>query len=159
MEAANDMRTSVWKEYVMHTVVSTKLKQDFAEPTLDVLPNHPANMFAASERHLLQLISDSPKLVDHGSPMSTPASSTTASPTSLPPVTKAERAPERPFFSNTEAMIFVVAMAHNEVLGAGFQTVALPAASDSDRFLQTFISHWLVDGLRLRTSRTPPLGS
>ena len=34
-------------------------------------------------------------------------------------------------------MIFVTAIEHNEVLGAGFQMVALPAASDSARFLKT----------------------
>ena len=33
-------------------------------------------------------------------------------------------------------MIFVTAIEHNEVLGAGFQMVALPAASDSARFLK-----------------------
>jgi len=33
-------------------------------------------------------------------------------------------------------MILVTAIEHNEVLGAGFQMVALPAASDSARFLK-----------------------
>ena len=40
-------------------------------------------------------------------------------------------------------MIFVTAIEHNEVLDAGFQMVALPAASDSARFLK------MLNGLRV----------
>jgi hypothetical protein len=68
-------------------------------------------------------------------PSGTSALSTTASPTSLPPVTRAEAAPGIPFRSNTLAMIFVTAMAHNGVVGEGFQTFAFPAAKDNEKFL------------------------
>ena len=57
------------------------------------------------------------------------------------PVTNPATAPGRPFSSSTRAIIFVTAIEHNEVLDAGFQMVALPAASDSARFLK-MVNAW-----------------
>ena len=67
--------------------------------------------------------------------MSTSELWTTASPTSLPPVTRPATAPGTPFFSSTLETIFVTAMEQSGVLGAGFQSVAFPAAKDNARFL------------------------
>ena len=66
--------------------------------------------------------------------MSTLGLPTTASPTALPPVTNPATAPGTPFLSSTLETIFVTAMEQSGVLGAGFQSVALPAASDRDKF-------------------------
>ena len=68
-------------------------------------------------------------------PMSTSWLCTTASPTSLPPVTRPATAPGISFFSNTPETILVTAMEHSGVLGEGFQMVALPAAIEIARFL------------------------
>lgn len=67
--------------------------------------------------------------------MSTSSLSTTASPTSLSPMTRPATAPGMPFFSRTDAIILVVAMLVRGVVGEGFQRVAFPAARDSARFL------------------------
>ena len=57
-------------------------------------------------------------------------------------------------------MIFVTAIEHNEVLDAGFQMVALPAASDSARFLKMLNGFWSGEvGEAARTSRIRPRGS
>ncbi len=57
-------------------------------------------------------------------------------------------------------MIFVTAIEHNEVLDAGFQMVALPAASDSARFLKMLNGLWSGGvGGAARTSRIRPRGS
>lgn len=58
-----------------------------------------------------------------------------ASPTSFPPHTRPAAAPSTPFCSSTFAIIFVVATAQSGVVGDGFHSVALPAASDNDKFL------------------------
>jgi len=57
-------------------------------------------------------------------------------------------------------MIFVTTIEHNEVLDAGFQMVALPAASDSARFLKMLNGLWSGGvGGAARTSRIRPRGS
>lgn len=54
-------------------------------------------------------------------------------------------------------MIFVTAIEHNEVLDAGFQMVALPAASDSARFLKMLNGLGAREvGEAARTSRIRP---
>lgn len=68
--------------------------------------------------------------------MSTSLLPTTASPTSLPPVTSPATAPGRPFLSSTLEMMFVMAIEHNGVEGDGFQSVALPATKDNAKFLE-----------------------
>jgi len=68
-------------------------------------------------------------------PKSTFRLSTTAAPTSLPPVIKPATAPGIPLRSRTLEIIFVIAMEQRGVLGDGFQSVALPAASERARFL------------------------
>jgi len=60
-----------------------------------------------------------------------------ASPTSFPPVMSVDTAPGTPFFSRTSEMIFVTAMEQSGVLGEGFHTFALPAASESAKFLDS----------------------
>ena len=69
------------------------------------------------------------------SPMSTSWLWTTASPTSLPPVTRPATAPGTSFFSRTPETILVTAMEQSGVVGEGFQIVALPAAIEIARFL------------------------
>ncbi len=69
------------------------------------------------------------------SPMSTSWLSAIDSPTSLPPVTRPATAPGTPFRSKTPETILVTAMEHSDVLGEGFQIVALPAAIEIARFL------------------------
>ena len=68
-------------------------------------------------------------------PSSTSLHPTSASPVSLPPVTKPATAPGIPFLSSTLDTNFVTAIAHNGVVGDGFQIVAFPAANERARFL------------------------
>lgn len=68
--------------------------------------------------------------------MSTPLLSTTASPTSLLPMTRLAAAPGMLLRSKTPETIFVTAIEQREVLGDGFHNVALPAANERARFLK-----------------------
>jgi len=63
--------------------------------------------------------------------------STIASPISFPPVMRVDTAPGMPFLSSTPAIILVTAMEQSGVLGEGFHTFALPAASESEKFLHS----------------------
>ena len=61
-----------------------------------------------------------------------------AEPTSFPPVTRPATAPGILFLSRTPETILVTAIEHKGVLGDGFQTVALPAANASAKFLMVW---------------------
>ena len=69
--------------------------------------------------------------------MSTSWLCTKASPTSFPPVTRPATAPGILFFSSTLETILVTAIEHSGVVGEGFQMVALPAAIEMERFLES----------------------
>mgnify|MGYP006876448040 CR=1 FL=1 len=65
---------------------------------------------------------------------STRLSLTSASPVSPPPHTNAASPASSLFASRTDWTILVVAMAVSGVVGAGFQTVALPVTNESEKF-------------------------
>lgn len=68
-------------------------------------------------------------------PILTCSLSTTASPTSLPPITRPATAPGMLFRSKALDTILVTATEQSGVVGEGFHSVAFPAASERARFL------------------------
>lgn len=120
----------------IYTIIAAQFQYGFSKPWCHVLTNDTANFFTPGKWHYGLVSVDMCHNVIERLPSSTSLLSTRASPVSLPPVTKPATAPGIPFLSSTLDTIFVTAIAHNGVVGDGFQIVAFPAANERARFLK-----------------------